>query len=120
AFTSPSPIMFSSIKSAHMNCLLRAGSVALTLYTTCATSSSNAPFGNVTLHALIDSLEYALLPYTFYFGPLITYEDWITYRSGKITVSPLQFIHLLPPFLCLRRTYIRQLLTQFALLFFSC
>lgn len=85
-FPSSSPVMFSVIKSAHLTCYLRAGSVALTACTIFKTSSKRA-FDKTTLRVLVDSLEYALLPYTFYFGPLITYEDWLTYRSRKITVQ---------------------------------
>ncbi|KAF8565956.1 hypothetical protein P879_06613 [Paragonimus westermani] len=92
--------MFSLIYSAHYLSVLRAISVALTvaeLYRQCPEplcqtelNSKSKTYG----WNLLDVMEYAFYPYTFFMGPLITFEDWLSYVRKRPSNQSIQIATL--------------------------
>ncbi|KAF7256159.1 hypothetical protein EG68_06633 [Paragonimus skrjabini miyazakii] len=92
--------MFSLIYSAHYLSVLRAISVALTvaeLYCQSPESFCHTELNNKSkTHGwnLLDVMEYTFYPYTFFIGPLTTFDDWLSHVWKRPSNRSLRIANL--------------------------
>ncbi|OON22397.1 hypothetical protein X801_01703, partial [Opisthorchis viverrini] len=87
------------VYSAHFLILLRSLSVAL-----CLAEESHRISDGTLEHVRITPfrlwktlwtvLEYAFYPYSFFFGPIVPFQDWLDFQDGKTNPSCIRFAKL--------------------------
>ncbi|KAF5400202.1 hypothetical protein PHET_06653 [Paragonimus heterotremus] len=92
--------VFSLIYSAHYLSVLRAISVALTvaeLYCQCPKSFCHTePNSKSKTYGwnLLDVMEYVFYPYTFFIGPLTTFDDWLSHVCKRPSNQSIRIANL--------------------------
>ncbi|GAA56399.1 protein-cysteine N-palmitoyltransferase Rasp [Clonorchis sinensis] len=87
------------VYSAHFLILLRSVSVALCLADESHRISDGAlEHGRIAPFRLWKTLwivlEYAFYPYSFFFGPIIPFQDWLDFQDGETNPSCIRFAKL--------------------------